>query len=284
MTSQNLRYVPGWLLGLIPPAGWIAALVYGYLGYRRKTFQSLVVGVGTLLVIAISESLSSRPGRTLSPETMRSLQIAWLILPLPILFICRRMSWPNDPARTTVSAPPVDPSDVRGYLRANRVTLMFSAAALAILILLAWLEPFSTLLVTSIMLLGALPYGAVSLVRSIWFLPYSRGKSVYHFLITLICLAAVAVFALNTSMSTTKARANTERVIASLERYRSEHGQYPDTLTPLVPRYLSEIPRCQSGRVYYFRHEDGSYGLACSVYVFMRWFYSSKTNAWELDD
>ncbi len=161
---------------------------------------------------------------------------------------------------------------------------MFSAAALVVLLLLAWLEPFSTLLLTSILLLAALPYGAVSLVRSIWHLSHSRGKSAYHFLIALVCLAGVVVFALNASMSTTKARANTERVIASLERYQSEYGQYPEALTVLVPRYLSEIPRCQSGRVYYFRHDDGSYGLACSAYVFMRWFYSSKTNTWELDD
>jgi len=284
MTLQNLRYGPGWLLGLIPPAGWIAALVYGFLGHRRMTFQSLVVGVGTLLLTAISESLSSRSGRALSPETGQTLLIAWLILPSAILFICRRMSWPNDPVRVAVPAPPVDPSDVRGYLRANRVALIFSAATLAILILLAWLEPFSTLLVTSILLLGALPYGAVSLVRSIWSLSHSRGKSAYHFLMALVCLAGVVVFALNASISTTKARANTERVVASLERYRSDHGQYPERLALLVPRYLLEVPRCQIGHVHYFRHDDGSYGLACSAYVFMRWFYSSKTNTWELDD
>lgn len=284
MTPQNLRYVPGWFLGLIPPAGWIAALVYGYLGYRRKTIQSLLAGVGTLLIIGVSELLSSPSGRTLSPGTIRSLQIAWLVSPLLILFICRKASWPTDPDHVAVPVSPMDPSDVRGHLRANRVVLIFSVAVLAVLLLLAWLEPFSTLIVTSFLLLGALPYGAVSLVRSIWYLPRSRGKSAYHFLIALVCLAGTVVFALNTSMSTTKARANTERVVASLERYRSEHGRYPDALISLVPRYLSEIPRCQIGRVHYFQPEDGSYNLACSAYVFMRWFYSSKTNGWELDD
>jgi hypothetical protein len=41
------------------------------------------------------------------------------------------------------------------------------------------------------------------------------------------------------------AMGNATRIIQACERYRGEHGSYPDRLTDLVPRFLSAVPRAK---------------------------------------
>lgn len=58
-------------------------------------------------------------------------------------------------------------------------------------------------------------------------------------------------------------------IIAALERYRADHGVYPEELSALVPGYLSAIPRHPVGNgewEYYPFLEDGVFKLRYNPY------------------
>jgi hypothetical protein len=75
-------------------------------------------------------------------------------------------------------------------------------------------------------------------------------------------------------------------VIAAIERYRDANATYPDSLSSLVPQYISALPRCrkhnpQSIMVYLREKETGQFELICPSFPFMRERYSARTKRWD---
>ena len=55
-----------------------------------------------------------------------------------------------------------------------------------------------------------------------------------------------------------------DAIIVALEKYRTDHGTYPDTLDALVPKYLPAVQEPDYGErrwVYITYNEKGAYGL-----------------------
>jgi hypothetical protein len=72
--------------------------------------------------------------------------------------------------------------------------------------------------------------------------------------------------------------------VASVERYRTEHGDNPKSLDALVPQYLPKIPDCHVDHARYLLLDDGSYAVICSAYLYMWWSYHSRMGNWTLAD
>ena len=55
------------------------------------------------------------------------------------------------------------------------------------------------------------------------------------------------------------------RVACALEMFRFDHGQYPDSLAELKPKYLAQIPHglFETGPPAYHANADGSFTLSC---------------------
>lgn len=177
-----------------------------------------------------------------------------------------------------------DPGEIRTYLRTKRLRLAVGALVLASLATAAQVAPFPTLTALNIVILGAIPYGLFSAGRVLWHLRQSRARSVYNLLVALLCLLTLPLLFLGYHTSAREARAVAGRVVSSVERYRMEHDSYPKTLDALVPKYLSKVPKCHIDRARYLLLDDGSYGVVCSAYLYMRWSYHSKTGNWTLAD
>ena len=56
------------------------------------------------------------------------------------------------------------------------------------------------------------------------------------------------------------------RIILAIEAYRSAKGDYPPSLDPLLPTYLSDIPMTSTGQAYFYRLFDGTSPLADEVF------------------
>ena len=53
-------------------------------------------------------------------------------------------------------------------------------------------------------------------------------------------------------------------IVAELESYRCDHGEYPESLTPLVPQYMPELPKNPyDGQDFTYNRADGAYFLHC---------------------
>ena len=93
--------------------------------------------------------------------------------------------------------------------------------------------------------------------------------------------------------------ANGNKILAAIEKYLSENGDYPTTLKSLVPDYIEEIPKTGYTRSYLFsfKIEEAAYryhatlikerpqfaGFYISVRygMFDEWSYSSYEKVWE---
>ena len=80
------------------------------------------------------------------------------------------------------------------------------------------------------------------------------------------------------------------RIILAVEQYHATSGEYPETLSELVPRFLPSIERAQVSwfrehSFYYGRDEDGTrYGLGFDVHGDYSHSYSSKRKYWQMHD
>jgi hypothetical protein len=105
-----------------------------------------------------------------------------------------------------------------------------------------------------------------------------------------LCVCAVITSLVGCSSSTGSVKQDEligDQIILALDKYKAEHGSYPDTLWSLEPDYLSQIarPKYGDGRwdcVHYCK--DDSFGLAIwgrhttdNGYV-----YSSQRRQWEV--
>lgn len=59
-----------------------------------------------------------------------------------------------------------------------------------------------------------------------------------------------------------KGYAISEPVIAALEKFKSDHGSYPDELAGLVPDYLSEIPTTTGELDFSYTRNGESYAFS----------------------
>jgi hypothetical protein len=86
--------------------------------------------------------------------------------------------------------------------------------------------------------------------------------SIKRMLIGVAVVAVVIVSCERTgSVEWTKSRGNT--IVQSLEQYRADHGDYPDTLSDLCPKYLKAIPSPKWGiRKWRYSRQPGSFYLA----------------------
>jgi len=77
-------------------------------------------------------------------------------------------------------------------------------------------------------------------------------------------------------------------LIGGLERYRSEQGSYPAALSALVPRYVSNLPKCaeaDAGPMPYWLENSGkSFEIACPIGMFAKYGYSSASAKWHSFD
>lgn len=77
-------------------------------------------------------------------------------------------------------------------------------------------------------------------------------------------------------------------LIIALERYKSEQGGYPPNLSSLVPRYVTEIPKCSesdAGSIPYFVDEaTKSFQIVCPAGMFSKRGFSSASGKWSTFD
>lgn len=78
-------------------------------------------------------------------------------------------------------------------------------------------------------------------------------------------------------------------LIEALDRYRAANKSYPDALDRLVPIYMQQLPVCnpqsnKPGMAYNVDKDSGEYYLNCSVGMFAKRQYSSKTRGWKTWD
>jgi hypothetical protein len=179
---------------------------------------------------------------------------------------------------------PHDSGEIRAYLRTKRLRIAAGALILASLAVATQVVPFPTLTALNVVILGAIPYGLFSVGRALWHLRRSRARSAYSLLVALLCLLTLPLMFLGYHASARKARAVAEHVVASVERYRTEHDGYPKSMDVLVPQYLPKVPGCHIDRARYLLLDDGSYAVVCSAYLYMRWSYHSGTGSWTLAD
>ena len=66
-------------------------------------------------------------------------------------------------------------------------------------------------------------------------------------------------------------------LLDALEKHRRDKNEYPKTLRELVPGYLASLPNCPykekwslwKPEEYYFRRDDGTFIIQCTVGVFL---------------
>jgi hypothetical protein len=94
-----------------------------------------------------------------------------------------------------------------------------------------------------------------------------HAKGVWRFAVTLVVPACALTTFLTYSVIDgiridllQRSKANATPLFAAIERYRFDHGFPPETLTKLVPRYISKIPRSAYFRQPPFRYSTSSFG------------------------
>ena len=77
-----------------------------------------------------------------------------------------------------------------------------------------------------------------------------------------------------------------DRIIAALERYKLDHGRYPESLSALVPLYISAIesPRYGKRQWEYRTYPEGAFGLfvAGSKIYHDDYMFASTRGEWEV--
>jgi len=80
-----------------------------------------------------------------------------------------------------------------------------------------------------------------------------------------------------------KTKDSGELILKNLEEYKKDNGNYPDNLTTLIPRYLTEIPKTGKGKEFIYQSDGGSYYLYFNE-DFGRIDYDAKTKEWTYHD
>lgn len=94
---KDISFPAGWLYGVFPPLGIMAAMGYLAHGSRRRAFQALVCGWGTWFVYLNLHLLERLP------LLVRSVGLATsLVLPVITLVYLRRLEWPKATPLKTV--------------------------------------------------------------------------------------------------------------------------------------------------------------------------------------
>lgn len=100
-----------------------------------------------------------------------------------------------------------------------------------------------------------------------------------------VAMIAFAMAAISISPPLKGMKTAAAPVVVALDKYRADHGFYPDSLDGLVPGFFSELPGCKpddpSSRLHYYRDKDsGEYELICPYFMFQWHQYKSKTKEW----
>jgi hypothetical protein len=72
-------------------------------------------------------------------------------------------------------------------------------------------------------------------------------------------------------------------LIAAIEKYRGDHGSYPEDGKALVPAYLDKLPSCPGRRsmiMIYALYDGKIYTLTCVTFGFWKYSYSSENGEW----
>ncbi len=100
----------------------------------------------------------------------------------------------------------------------------------------------------------------------------------------LACIVLVLINIATCTHQTNRLEHRIEPVIAALAQYQTQHGDYPQRLDALMPRYLAAIPRCQQSRLRYAQLNNSRYVLYCVTYGFHKHTYDSSTRQWKGED
>ena len=76
-------------------------------------------------------------------------------------------------------------------------------------------------------------------------------------------------------------------LIKALQEYKIEHGNYPDTVDALTPKYVTSIPVCPGEKVsipYFKERELDEYELICYGFFTHKLRYRSRTGEWDSFD
>jgi hypothetical protein len=71
-------------------------------------------------------------------------------------------------------------------------------------------------------------------------------------------------------------------MIAALGSFKRETGNYPDSLSKLVPKFATRISRCPDGQPIGYLLSAGEYVLSCHNVVFKQrpYNYDSRSKSW----
>ncbi len=112
-------------------------------------------------------------------------------------------------------------------------------------------------------------------------------------LVTVFGVVLVLIFATGCKWSDSKVRQSQSRgnlVVAALESYMQDNGQYPPSLESLVPKYLETIPQPVAGdrewiyevwvkddkHGFHLRFQNGNRGHLCSYSRDGSWFIDTR--------
>jgi hypothetical protein len=88
----------------------------------------------------------------------------------------------------------------------------------------------------------------------------------------------------NAALQSRIARANAERIIDAVTRYRAAHGSYPRAIDALAPRFLDSVPRAKYALAFatfkYFEFRGEHTLMWVSVPPFGRPYYSFEKARW----
>ncbi|MFY2558634.1 hypothetical protein ACN469_13480 [Corallococcus terminator] len=79
-------------------------------------------------------------------------------------------------------------------------------------------------------------------------------------------------------------------LIAALDAYHAETGQYPESVAELIPAHLSKAPSCELtdspdvrpglSDAGYYRKTPDAYGITCMTIVFWKYSYNPEKKYW----
>jgi len=90
-------------------------------------------------------------------------------------------------------------------------------------------------------------------------------KSQFLFIITILFLTACKLFTVEppgVGEKSERGYAACAPMIKALEQYRADKGEYPKTLTELVPKYISEVPTEVNNEPISYTKTDESFSLS----------------------
>lgn len=139
---------------------------------------------------------------------------------------------------------------------------VFVSIPIALIILIVWLSSF-----------------LIKKVKT-----YRSHITVVMVVVLLIIFTFIVFFTITQTYSTAN-RENAEKTIVALEKYKSDTGGLPRTLSELSPKYLPEIPKSPLGKEYtYSIAGSSSYTVSYSDCAWLVCVYKSDDGKWICDD